>query len=231
MSNPIVRLLFKVIKAYNVPITRQAIERAVLTHPGFPSMQCISDALDEWKVKHVVMKLSMEKLQRVDVPVIAQLKRGEFVWVKQIADSKVHYWSASNKEKIVSCDQFEREWSGIALALQSIDNAGEPDYREKRRKEIVEGVIRYGIAGGLAVLLMALICFSWINDGSLSLLSKLLFLIINTAGVAVCYLLIRQEKRQSSNRLIQKFCKAGAHVDCNTVTRSTKPQHFRRRYL
>jgi hypothetical protein len=30
-------------------------------------MQCISDALDEWKVKNVVLNLTMEKLRALDV--------------------------------------------------------------------------------------------------------------------------------------------------------------------
>jgi len=54
-------------------------------------MQSISDALDFWKVKHTVMQLTLEKLRALDAPVIAYLKKNEFVWVTQITDSHVHY--------------------------------------------------------------------------------------------------------------------------------------------
>ena len=75
MSNQIIRLLSKVIKAYGISVSQQTIEHTVLTHPEYPSMQCISDAFKIWKVKHVVATLSLEKLRELDVPVIAHLKK------------------------------------------------------------------------------------------------------------------------------------------------------------
>jgi len=84
MSNQLARLLFKGLKAYGIPIPYHTIERVINTRPAYPSMQCISDALDSWKVKHVVLKLSFEELRALNVPVIAHLKQGEFVWITQI---------------------------------------------------------------------------------------------------------------------------------------------------
>jgi len=84
MSNQLAKLLYKVLKAYGISITYHTIRSIVNTHPAYPSMQCISDALDRWKVKHVVLKLSFEELRALNVPVIAHLKQGEFVWITQI---------------------------------------------------------------------------------------------------------------------------------------------------
>jgi len=64
MPDNIAKLLFKVLTAYNVSVTKQTIEHTIPTHPGYPSMQCISDALDSWKIKHVAVKLSLEKHER-----------------------------------------------------------------------------------------------------------------------------------------------------------------------
>jgi len=75
MSNNLAQLIFKTLKAYGVSITEHTIEKTILHHPEFPSIQSVSDALDSWKVKHVVMKLSLEKLRTLDVPVIAPMKR------------------------------------------------------------------------------------------------------------------------------------------------------------
>ena len=70
MSNPLAKFLFKVLKAYGVSITQHTIEQTILTHPEFPSMQSVSDALDGWKVKHIVLKISLEKLRVLNIPVI-----------------------------------------------------------------------------------------------------------------------------------------------------------------
>ena len=48
-------LLFKILTAYGVSITYSSIEQVVSLHPEYPSMQCISDAMDGWNIKNVVM--------------------------------------------------------------------------------------------------------------------------------------------------------------------------------
>lgn len=225
MSNNLAKLFYKVFKAYNVSITKHTIEKTIGTHPEYPTMQSISDALDSWKIKHVVLKLSLEKLRTLDVPVIAHLKRNNYIWITQITDSKVRFCSASGKEKTDSCDNFEKEWLGVVLAIEDVAKAGEPNYKEERRKEIKENIFRYIFAGGFISLLILLTCFSWLNDSSLYIIPKLLLLLVNAAGCFISYLLILQEKRQD-NYLVQKFCKAGAHIDCNRVTMSRYSKLF-----
>jgi len=225
MPNHLAILLFKVLKAYGVSITQHTIKQTINTHPELLSMQCISDALDSWKVKHTVVKLTLEKLRTLDIPVIVHLKKGEYVWVTQITDSKVHFWSAFGKKGNKSHEHFEKEWSGVALAIEDVEEAGEPNYREVRRKEIKENIIRYFFAGGCMALVTILTYFSWKNDSVLPLLPKLLLLLVNAAGCYISYTLILQENCQAK-RLVQKFCKAGTHIDCNKVTASQYSKLF-----
>lgn len=134
MSNYLVELLSRLLKSYGIKITTHTIEQTILTHPEYPSMQCISDALDSWKVKHVIMKLTLEKLKALDISVIAHLKKNEFVWVKQVTDSKVYFEDSFGKKNSDDIETFEQEWSGIALAIEDIVDAGEPGYKEKYDK-------------------------------------------------------------------------------------------------
>jgi len=225
MSNQLAKLLYKVLKAYGISITYHTIKSVVYTHPAFPSMQCISDAFDSWKVKHVVLKLSFEELRSLNVPVIAYLKQGEFVWITQITDSNVHYWSVDNNGRTESHNRFEDEWSGVALAITDVDEAGEPNYREERSKEVKDNIVKYGILSGCMVSIILLTFLSWINDISLSLLPKIMLFCVNAAGCYISYTLFRQEKQQS-NRLTRRFCVAGTHIDCNQVTKSRYAKLF-----
>ena len=99
MNRRLAKLLYKILSAYGVLINYQTVEKAFLFHPEYPSIKCISDVLDSWKVKHVVVKLTMEKLRALDVPVISFLKKGEYIWITRITDSAVYYWNATKKEK------------------------------------------------------------------------------------------------------------------------------------
>ncbi len=210
----IVKLISRVVKIYNIPISYCSIEQTILTHPEYPAMQCISDALDNWKMKHAVMKLSLKKLRSLDVPVIVHLKRGEYVWVIHITDSKVYYWSAIDNKRVVTHADFEQKWSGVALAFEDITDAGEPDYARKHRIEISEKIFRYAMAS-IGTLLWALLMYiSWTNDAQLPVAPKICLLFINGTGLYLSYILIKQEKHQS-NRFVDKFCRSGKYIDCS----------------
>ena len=126
---------------------------------------------------------------------------------------------STGKEITKSTDRFEEEWSGTALAFENIDDAGEPDYKAKRKEEIRKKIFKSLVVCSMTVLLLILTCFAWSADGSLSLLPKLLLFFSNAAGCYVSYLLVRQDKHQS-NALTEKFCKAGKYIDCRKVTDS-----------
>ena len=230
MNNNITKLLYKALKAYDIPITYRTIEQMLKTHPEYPSMQSISDALDSWKVKHIVLKLTLEKLRILDVPVISYLKRQkktkeEYIWITKVTDTKVHFRNAPGKEIIEDRDSFEEKWSGIVLAIKDITDAEEPGYKKMRKREIRESLLKYAFACGFIVLFTTLAFFSWLHDDVLSLLTKLLLLFVNMAGCYLSYTLIRQEKNQS-NALVSKFCIAGAHIDCHQVTKSRYSKLF-----
>ena len=225
MSNQIIKLLAEIFKVYDVPITRHAINQAIYTHPEYPSMQCISDALDSWKVKHVVMKLTLKKLRVLDVPAIAYMKKGEYVWITQVTDSKVYFGHDSAKRKSESHDRFEKKWSGVVLIIENVDDAGELDYKKRKSKELKEKVIKHAAIIGCVALLCALTYFSWVNDDNLSLPLKLILLFFNIIGCHIAYTLIRQENHQF-NHLAQKFCKRGTRIDCYQVTESRYSKLF-----
>ena len=99
MSDNLAKLLFNILKECDVSISYRTVEQVVNTHPEYPSMQCISDAFDSWKVKHVVMKITIEKLIVLNVPVIAHLKRGGFIWITRIRETKVYYCNSAGKRR------------------------------------------------------------------------------------------------------------------------------------
>ena len=225
MPNHIDRLLYEVLKEYGVNVTYNSVEKSIKTHPDFPLIQSISDVLDSLKVKHVVMKLSFEELRALNVPVIAFLNNKKYVWVTKVTDSEVYYKNDLGKEKTDGNEHFEQEWSGVVLAIENIDNAGDPNYKEERNKDIKEKIFKYLIAGGFVVLLSILAFFTWSSDSGASLLTKISLFFVNAIGFYISYLLIRQEKNQS-DALSDKFCKAGKHIDCKQVTSSRYSSFF-----
>ena len=219
------KLIYRMLKMYDIQITYPTVNQTMRLHPTYPSIQSISDALDSLKVKHVVVKVSLEKLHGFGIQVITYLKKGDYIQITHITDSKVYYKNASGREKNETRDSFEKQWSGIALAIEDTTNAREPDYMNKQFKEIKENLFRYGIVVSCIALLIVLTFFSWANDSSLTLFPKILLVFANTIGCYLSYAIILKERKQK-NRLIQKFCRAGKHIDCNQVTKSRYSKLF-----
>jgi ABC-type bacteriocin/lantibiotic exporter with double-glycine peptidase domain len=166
MSDQLSKLLYRALKEYGCLITYSAIERELKSHPDFPSMLSLSDVLDEWKVKHGVMRVTVEKLREMDVPAIAYLQNGDFIWVTQITDTKVHYWSASQKKKVEYRNHFEKEWSEVILVIEDVSEAGEPNYREERNQEIKEVIFKYLFSTCMIISISVLMYNSQIKDMS-----------------------------------------------------------------
>ena len=137
----------------------------------------------------------------------------------------MYFWNTPGKGKIESLELFEKQWTGVALAIVNTTDAGEQNYREERKIEFKRNLIMHSFTGSFIILLTILTYFSWVNDDSLSLLPKLLLIFVSTAGCYISYILIRQEKHQSGI-LVQKFCKTGTYIDCNQVTSSRYSKLF-----
>ena len=147
------------------------------------------------------------------------------MWVTQVTDSKVYLEDSFGKKISDDIETFEQEWSGIALAIEDIVDAGEPSYKEKYDKGLRKKIFEYTFMSSYMILLFALVYFSWMNDTAISILCKLILLFVNMTGCYIAYTLIKQEKFQI-NRLAQRFCKVGKHIDCFQVTRSNYSKFF-----
>ena len=219
MTNHIVKLLRKIVSLYGIPVSCKTIEQTILTHPDYPSMQCLADALIQWKIKYVILKSTLDEFRALGVPAIVHLKKEEFVWLTQITDSKVHYWSAVSGNSSINIADFEQEWSRVILIIEDLEGAGEPDYRQKHKKEVFEKLFNYAIICAIVLLSGILLFFAWRADLSVPLWGKISLLTINGIGLYISYVLVRHEKYQF-NRITDKFCIKGNHIDCNKVTTS-----------
>jgi len=69
------------------------------------------------------------------LPLIAHLG-GDFVVVYKVGQDKVHYlWNS--KKASVTVSQFIQAWSGIVLLTETTPDSIEPDYKEHRKKELL----------------------------------------------------------------------------------------------
>lgn len=119
------------------------------------------------------------------------------MWVTQVTDSKVYLEDSFGKKISDDIETFEQEWSGIALAIRDIVEAGQPSYKEKYDKGLRKKIFEYTFMSSYMILLFALVYFSWMNDTAISILYKLILLFVNMTGCYIAYTLIKQENFKS----------------------------------
>ena len=114
-------------------------------------------------------------------------------------------------------EEFNKLYTGFILIAEPTHEAGEQDYKQKRRAEIVENLrFPFVITGFIMIAIFLL--FRSFSLGMYSLQIALLAF-AKSAGLIVSILLLIQSI-DSSNLLVQRFCMDGKRISCDTILSS-----------
>ena len=161
------------LKSLGVPCTQAYSDRRFDTMP-FKSLFGFSRLLGEYNIPSDALSFDDRlALTRLPLPCLVQ-KKGKPVVIHNICGGKVKY-ECVDSSHMEDLDQFEKDWSGIALVAYPQENSAEPDYRKHRLLEIagrckmwiflfsVAFLVVYGVVtGGLYrhVYTILLVCLS-----------------------------------------------------------------------
>lgn len=201
-------------------VTEDTVEETLKYHPDYPSLLATSDALKEWDIENVSIKIKPEQLSELPTPFLTHLYTdgGIFALVKSIkADTIewIHTKQGVKKEKI---QDFLGKWDGVVLIAEANENSGEKNYKENKRKEFIENLRIPILWIGTSLLIIGLFLFSFTNDWHYDLL-----LISKLAGVTVSGLLLWQNI-DKNNPFINSLCQAGGKTNCNAILSSDAAQ-------
>ncbi|MGM9774174.1 MAG: vitamin K epoxide reductase family protein [Candidatus Egerieousia sp.] len=214
------KLLSKIFATYNIKATKRGIQNTILQNPSYPTLSCVSDALDLWKVKYIIAKLTLEKLSELGIPVLSSLE-GTIIWITRITNENVYFRNVGYVKKRQTIDSFSKIWNGVVIIIEPDNDAEEPDFKQKSNSE----KRRKGALAILAISLSGLLLISshitWMRDMDASLTSKTALLLNNLAGFFVSALLYRRNKLIIQD-FSDSFCKRGKFVDCDAVHGAAK---------
>jgi len=184
-------------------------------HPHKYNLFGISKMLFDYGIENAGTRIvdKEQDIFNIELPFVA-FSGGEFVVVYKIESDKVHYlWNG--KKVVVSVPDFIQAWSGIVLLTETTPDSIEPDYKEHRKKELLN------VAQKL-ILFVAGIVFLGISYISQSLFSNIgitSLLVVNLIGVYIGYLLVLKQMKIQS-KYGDKICSLFSKSDCNNVLES-----------
>jgi hypothetical protein len=184
-------------------------------HPHKNNMFGLSKMLSDYGIENAGTKIENkeEDIFEIETPFIAHAG-GDFVTVYKVDAEKVHFiWRG--KDISTPIKQFIESWSGIVLLAEPTENAIEPNYKDHRKKEILNNIQKYGLlfAGGL-LLVLAYITNALFTNAGLNFL-----IILNFIGVYISYLLVLKQLHIHSE-YADKICSLLKQHDCNNVLES-----------
>ncbi len=219
-ENPVTAII-QLLQQLKVNVTDGSVNEAILSHPDYPSLLCISDCLKQWQVENIAVRTEKNKTGELPLPFIAFMGR-EFKAVVQITDGEVYFLNDDNKLQKENKQNFLDKWSGVALLAEAAEGAGEKEYALKKRKENLHALAIPALIGfGLLWAVVASFFYSGSNA-----LAYTALLLCKLSGIIISGLLLWYEI-DKYNLTLQKICTGGGgKTNCNAILSSSKSKIF-----
>ena len=220
MSNNSITVIGRIIKELKIPVTLQSVVDELEKHPAFPSLLSISDVLNNWNIPNEAYTFSFDELlvSGAPIPFIACTKKGEFLLVTKIDESGVVVSNEHWTNRRLGVTEFRQLYQDVVLVFEKSNSSGEPNYRDKRRREVINKLRNPSLALGIAVIYATFLAFC-LASGSTFTISLGLLIVFKTAGLGISILLLMQSA-DSNNPLLQKLCGTDKNKNCHAILSS-----------
>jgi hypothetical protein len=218
MDAPIARTL-QLVRHLQVPVTTTSIKKGLEEHPDFPSLLAVSDVLRDWEIPHAAYWVYQNDIEKIPVPFIAHLtdNGGKFLFVTKVEKDYIIYEEKKNRGQKMPVQEFNRLFTGNILIAGTSATAGDPDYAQNRREEILESQRMPFIFMAVVLLVLYAIFFAPGYMENLNWRTGMASL-AKISGVIVSVLLLMQNI-DANNPIVQRFC-TGDKSNCNMILTS-----------
>lgn len=225
--DPNVKAIFAFLKLLKVKVTHSTVNETLQNHPDWPSLLSVSDALTKWNVANAGGKIEPQDIDQLPLPFLAFLGNpaNPFEIITEVTEHEVSYLTRNyHKISKTSKSEFVTRWKGIYLIAEKQVDAGEKDFKAKRRASRIKSIIPL-------LLLLLLTGFSLLflsrNIGTTNLpvvgiyLQYLIFLL----GIVVSITLLWNEI-DSNNPLLHKVCTSIKKGNCDAILSGRQSKVF-----
>jgi uncharacterized membrane protein len=195
--------------------TRTFSDRYFNEHPHKYNLFGLSKMLSDYGIENAATKIADKEhdIFEIETPFIAPFG-GDFVPVYQVDSDKVRYiWRG--KETTNAISDFLNAWSGVILLAEPAENAGEPAYKENKKKELLNAVQKYLLFFAAGLILVS----GYISQSVFTNLGLNMLLILNLLGIYTGYLLVLKQFHIHS-QYADKICSLFKQHDCNDILES-----------
>lgn len=221
-------------KLLGAKITDGSLEKAIQSHPYYPTLYSLSDTFNKFKIDNKAYKINPSDFVHLDIetPFVAYTKirdvGDDFILVTQKDNNSLTYQYKENKEKTITIDSFlsfdtnELLFRGIVWKAETTKNSIEAGYKNKLKTE--KSKQAKGVIISLIMILM-LITIIILNASSENVISFIIITCLKIAGlVSVGFLLIYEVDK--NNAFVKNICSLNKKTNCTAVLDSKASKIF-----
>ncbi len=115
-----VRVVRRALRHLSINVAYNALEEGLLSHPEYPSLKSITDFLDQQRIDHVAVRLTVPELENLKMSFIAHLSNdsGQLVFVRELTRGNlVRYYDSEDKDRITTKEAFFNSYGGICIVI------------------------------------------------------------------------------------------------------------------
>jgi thiol-disulfide isomerase/thioredoxin len=228
LESNIVNAARSLMHSMNIKASNSGVKEKLQEHPDYPSLLSISDVLTNWNISNISTRADREMLEGIRTPFMVQMKDAGgfyFVVVRSLNRNGLEISDRfSQKWKTIDWKNFLEAWTGIVTITEPGENAGEPEYAQKRKKELLRKSINLFVPG-IILLIVAYTCGNTILNWGWAAWPGISMLLLKLFGVYATGFLLWYEI-DKNNLAIQKVCKADKKKNCHAILQS-KASKFR----
>lgn len=199
--------------------TKRFTQKLFQEHPHKYNMYGLKKMLSVYGVKTLGVYMEKKNLSELNFPCILHT-HGDFV-IGLNSDANTVIFLQHGKKTTLTHEVFCKTWTGNALVIQETTDAGEPDYKEHRREELISLIKAYCIP---AMLALAVIVGIIGNRGDISI-SDAIRILLSCSGIFVCIMLM-EKQLYGESRYGDRVCSLFHHADCRSVLDGPKAKIF-----
>jgi uncharacterized membrane protein len=204
----------------NVQVPTAAIDNTLENHPEWPSLLCISDALNSWKILNAAAKDNNKKPELLPTPFLAVTHHPErpFAIVTDVQENElIVYHENYKKATPVSKEKFLQQWTGVYMLTEPDAKSGlqpgQANHHKSRGQKAITGITALTFLCLLGYHFMPHI---WNSVSLSSGIGTAMLFILYIAGIGISCLLLWHEI-DKGNPILQKVCTGIAKTNCNAI--------------
>lgn len=218
MYEPIVKATIYLLRELRIKVNDFTVNEALQNHPDWPSILCISDALNKWNIPNATAKIDKNNIDELPVPFLAynDNTQSPLSLITDVNGATVQLLENDFEKKVTkSKEEFLKQWNGIYLIAEPNEQSGEKDHDIKQKEAFFKSLL----PAGLIALVLFIFFYSYFAAKTIAAeyrLAVFFYLIILICGLVVSVALLWYEI-DKSNPFLHKFCTVIKKGNCNAI--------------